>query len=66
MALGRESLVEDDLRSGRLVRPFPVSVSAEYGSFLVWRADSPKLPVIRKFRDWIHAEVAGTAGVGTA
>jgi LysR family glycine cleavage system transcriptional activator len=58
VALARESLAEDDLRSGRLVQPFPHAVGADYGYYLVWRADSPKLPAIRRFRDWIRGEVA--------
>ena len=56
VALARSGLVEEDLRTGRLVRPFPESVDARAGSFVVWRGDNPKLPRILKLRDWLVAE----------
>jgi LysR family glycine cleavage system transcriptional activator len=58
VALARASLAEEEIRQGRLVRPFPVSLETELGYFLVWRADSPKLAAIGRFRDWIAAEAA--------
>ncbi len=56
VALARSGLVEEDLRTGRLVRPFPESVDARAGYFVVWRGDNPKLPRILKLRDWLVAE----------
>ena len=59
VALARSSLCEHDLRIGRLVKPFPEELGAEYGYHLAWRPDSRKLPVIRQFRDWLLQEASG-------
>ncbi len=58
MALGRSGLVEQDLREGRLVRPFQGEAPAEAGYHLVWRGDSRKLKRILRLRDWLVAETA--------
>lgn len=57
MALARSGLIEQDLRSGRLVRPFEAGVASELGFFAVWRADSRKLRRIHALRDWLLEEV---------
>lgn len=57
VALARSGLVGEDLRAGRLVRLFPDELCPDLGYFLVWRADSPKLPRILRLRDWLVAEV---------
>ena len=59
VALARSSLSEHDLKTGRLVKPFPEELSAEYGYYLAWRPDSRKLPVIAEFRDWMLHEASG-------
>ena len=59
VALARSSLAEHDLQTGRLVKPFPEELSAEYGYHFVWRAESRKLPIIEQFRDWLQQEVSG-------
>jgi len=59
-ALARSSLVEQDLRDGRLVRAAPGEVAAGVGFYVVWRADSRKLDRIAAFRAWLDAEVART------
>ncbi|WP_374574376.1 LysR substrate-binding domain-containing protein [Phenylobacterium sp. J367] len=56
VALARSGLIEQDLRTGRLVRPFEVSVPSELGFFVVWRADSRKSSRIHALRDWLLAE----------
>lgn len=58
VALARSGLADPDLREGRLVRPFPRAVRAEWGYFIVWREDSPKRELIERFRDWMKAEFA--------
>ena len=58
-ALARSGLVESDLRSGRLVRPFDGASPAEFGYHFVWRDDSRKLKRILRLRDWLVAESAG-------
>ena len=61
VALARSSLAQHDLETGRLVRLFPEEVEAEYGYFVVWRADSRKLALVQDFRDWLLAEAAEAA-----
>lgn len=56
----RGGLIEPDLRTGRLVRPFEAGVASELGFWIVWRADSRKLRRIEALRDWLLAEVATT------
>lgn len=60
VALARSTLISGELRSGRLVRPLPMEIGAEFSHFLVWRPDSRKLPLIARFRDWILEEVAAS------
>jgi LysR family transcriptional regulator, glycine cleavage system transcriptional activator len=55
-ALARSALVEQDLRSGRLVRLFDKGVASELGFWVVWRADSRKLRRIDALRDWLLSE----------
>ena len=62
MALARSGLVEQDLRSGRLVAPLDRSTPSELGFHLVWRPDSRKLKRIDALRAWLVAEVAEGAG----
>ena len=56
VALARRTLVEDDLRHGRLVRAHPGELDCPGGVWLVWRADNPKLARIEAFRAWLEAE----------
>lgn len=58
IALGRASLVQQDLASGRLVRLLPNAVISDYGFNICWRADNPKLRRIEALRDWLLAEVS--------
>lgn len=58
VALARSSLVEQDLKDGRLVRPVVGEVAIGSGFYLVWRADSRKLDRIAAFRAWLDVEVA--------
>lgn len=60
IALASAALVEDDLEAGRLVKPFPQSVSqaTAFCYYLVYpetKADDPK---VTAFRDWVLAETA--------
>ncbi|HEV2532236.1 transcriptional regulator GcvA [Phenylobacterium sp.] len=57
VALARSGLIAPDLASGRLVRVLETELASEFGFFVVWRADSRKLPRIRALRDWLTAEV---------
>jgi LysR family transcriptional regulator, glycine cleavage system transcriptional activator len=56
VALARDSLVDGDLRSGRLMRPIAAEVESPWGYFFVWRADGPRLPRTLLLRDWLISE----------
>jgi len=56
VALGRSSLVQDDLATGRLVRPFGESQPFEFAYFVVYKDDIVLTPAIAAFRDWMVAE----------
>ena len=60
VALVSGSLVADDIKAGRLVRPFGPTICEQtaFSYYLVYPerdADSPK---VKAFRDWIMAEIA--------
>jgi len=59
VALGRSSLVDDDIAAGRLVRPFEFRLSAGLAYYLVYPPGALKRQKVKNFRDWILAEVAG-------
>ncbi len=65
VALGSGALVEADLRSGRLVRPFPPSVceATAFCYYLVYPEAKAADPKVSAFRNWVRAEVA-RAGPG--
>ena len=65
-ALARSGLIEQDLRTGRLVRPFDAGVASELGFWVVWRGDSRKLRRIEALRDWLLAEAAAAANAESA
>jgi LysR family glycine cleavage system transcriptional activator len=55
--LGRRVLVEHDLREGRLVRPFALALPVRPAYWLVCPADAWERPKVRRFREWLLAEV---------
>ncbi|MDC3378787.1 transcriptional regulator GcvA [Planctomycetota bacterium] len=59
VALGRTTLVVDDLAAGRLVRPFETSFRSRFAYWIVTPAGERAREKTRPFRDWLHAEVAG-------
>lgn len=66
LGLAREWLVENELATGRLVRPLPGAVQAEVGYSFVWRGDSPKLPRVLKLREWLLEEARLSRATGPA
>lgn len=58
VALGRSSLVDDDIAAGRLVRPFDLRLSAGLAYYLVYPPQALKRSKVKYFRDWIMSEVA--------
>lgn len=62
LALVREWLVEQDLLTGRLVKPVPGAIQADAGYSFVWRADSPKLKRVMALREWLMEEAREAMG----
>ena len=58
VALGRSVLVADDLAAGRLVKPFDVSLPAEYAYYVVHPEAAAGRPKVRAFRDWLLEEAS--------
>jgi len=58
VTLGSTALVADDLRRGRLVRPFPQSVVAPLGYHVVAPKRNLERPVVKAFVDWLFEEAA--------
>lgn len=56
VVLGRSSLVEDDLKAGRLVRPFELSLPSDVAYYLVYPPRALDLPKVRAFREWMLEE----------
>ncbi len=60
VAMARRVLVEGDLRSGRLLRLFDISVPDPYSYLFVWRADHPQLDTLHRIRAWLREQAAGS------
>jgi LysR family glycine cleavage system transcriptional activator len=57
IALGDELLAGEDLRAGRLLKPF--TLETRCGSYwLLWNRSMPNRGALRSFRDWLHQELA--------
>jgi LysR family glycine cleavage system transcriptional activator len=61
LALMARSLAEGDLKAGRLVSPFDLSVAEGYGYYLVYEAETLKRPKNAAFRAFIRQESARIA-----
>ncbi len=64
VALGRDALVAADLKAGRLVRPFRLSVAGRFRYHLVYLPTALKRPKVAIFRDWLLSEAAHTRDGG--
>jgi len=60
VALASAALVEGDLKAGRLVQPFPASLSqaTAFSYYLVYPEATADNPKVVAFRDWVLGEVA--------
>jgi LysR family glycine cleavage system transcriptional activator len=56
VALGRSALVAADLKAGRLVRPFRLSVAGRFRYYLVYLPVALKRRKVEVFREWVLAE----------
>lgn len=62
VALARSVLADADLRAGRLVKPFDVSVPARWAYYAVCPLATRDNPRIKLFRDWLLSEADKTKG----
>jgi len=58
--IGHDTLVDRELASGALVRPFPQAVSARYAHYVVWPTWVERRAGVRAFVSWILAEAEET------
>jgi LysR family glycine cleavage system transcriptional activator len=57
IALGNTMLAGDDLKSGRLVQPFPQTVMLETGYYLIYGKGALRQAKVKAFRDWIMGQM---------
>jgi LysR family glycine cleavage system transcriptional activator len=62
VALGRTPLVAAELAAGRLVKPFDISLPAEFAYYLVCPEATAERPKVRAFRAWLLEMAAEEAG----
>jgi DNA-binding transcriptional LysR family regulator len=58
IAPGRTALIADDIASGRLFRLFKVSLSSEFGYYIVSPEKNIGHPKVRAFQDCLHSEAS--------
>jgi LysR family glycine cleavage system transcriptional activator len=58
VALARGVLVAAELRAGRLVQPYPLTIPAVFSYYLVCLPARAQEPKLRAFREWVVAEIA--------
>jgi LysR family transcriptional regulator, glycine cleavage system transcriptional activator len=57
VALGNTMLAADDIRAGRLTRPFALTVKLATGYYLAYAKEALRQPKILAFRNWIHDQM---------
>ena len=60
VALGRDALAAADLKAGRLVRPFRLSVAGRFRYHLVYLPVALRRPKVALFREWLLREAHGS------
>ena len=61
VALERSIMVADDLAADRLVKPFNLSLKAEFAIYLICTLTHVARPKVKAFRDWVFDEAARDA-----
>ncbi len=56
VALGSSSFVRDHLESGRLVKPFELTLENEFAYFVVCPQEHLNKPAVRAFKEWLLAQ----------
>ena len=57
VALGILPFVEEDLQSGKLIRPFDLSIDPDLSYYLIYRKKDLDKPAVRSVRDWLLANI---------
>lgn len=57
VSLGILPFVSEDLRNGRLVRPFDLSIDPELSYYLIYRNKSLNKPAVEVVRDWLLSNI---------
>ena len=57
IALINRSIIQQDLIKGRLVQPYPLALSSNFGIFFVSPERTAEMPKIAAFREWILLEI---------
>ncbi|MGE0718865.1 MAG: transcriptional regulator GcvA [Alphaproteobacteria bacterium] len=58
VALARSALAAEDLKAGRLVRPFTIDMASDLAYYVVAPPGHADRPKVRAFRDWLKREAA--------
>ncbi|MDX2103336.1 MAG: transcriptional regulator GcvA [Alphaproteobacteria bacterium] len=58
VALARSALVHDDLKAGRLIRPFRLAIPAQNSYWIVCPEDTADLPKLQVFQTWLTDEAS--------
>jgi LysR family glycine cleavage system transcriptional activator len=53
VALGQDTLIQNDLAAGRLVAPFDIDLPAEFAYYVVTPERALRSPAAEHFRDWL-------------
>jgi LysR family glycine cleavage system transcriptional activator len=56
VALAEAALVQDELATGRLVKPFEIELLSDYSQWILTLPEKADRPDIRKFRNWLVAQ----------
>jgi LysR family glycine cleavage system transcriptional activator len=59
VALTRDVFAAEDLKAGRVVRPFDGSHPVEFAVYIVTPPALTTMPKIKAFRDWLFDEARG-------
>jgi LysR family glycine cleavage system transcriptional activator len=57
VSLGILPFIEEDLRSGKLIRPFDLSIDPELSYYLIYRKNNLDNPAVESVRDWLLANI---------
>lgn len=61
IALARSSIAEEDLRAGRLIRPFTEETPVDFAHYIVCPPEKLKLERVQQFLNWLRDEVVDPA-----